>query len=94
MISFLSGIWKYIVAGLSAVIAILGAALLVISGQRDRAKEAAQDAKDGLKAVSAARETEQSTQDAQAEAREQSAEVQREHEDRPADTRPDGDFRR
>jgi len=79
---------------MAGIIAILGAALLFTSGQRDRAKEAAQDAKDGLRAVKETQSKERDIQDAQAEAREQSAEVQREHESRPADIRPTGTFRR
>lgn len=90
----LSKIWQYLAAGLAALSAILGAALLYTGNQRDRAKEAAQDAKDGLKAVKSTQSKERDIEQSRADAREQSAEVQREHESRPADTRPDGDFRR
>jgi len=90
----MSGIWAKAVGVLVMIIGMMGAALLLVSGQKDRAKEAARRAKAEAQSKSAVIDAERAIDTARAQAREQSAEVQREAENRPADKRPDGDFRR
>lgn len=91
---FLSSVWKYVAGALAAVSAILGALLLYTGNQRDRAKDALKVAKAQVKSTEQAREVEQNITKSVVEAQTKSAEVQREHESRPADTRPTGIFRR
>lgn len=89
-----STIWAKLSGALVMIIGLLGAALLYTSGQRDRAKEAASRAKAEAKSKSAVLEVERAIDDARAQVREQSAEKQREADQRPAGTRPTGSFRR
>lgn len=89
-----SNLWAKAIGFLVMIIGLLGAALLYTSGQRDRAKEAASRAKAEAKSKSAVLEAERSIDKARTMAREQSNEVQREAEERPAGTRPSGHFRR
>ncbi|UTD55944.1 hypothetical protein [Halomonas sp. MS1] len=89
-----SNLWAKIAGFLAMVIGLLGAALLYTSGQRDRAKEAASRAKAEAKSKSAVLEAERAIDDARAQVREKSNEVQREADQRPANDRPTGHFRR
>lgn len=79
---------------IAAAFALLGAALLYVSGQRDRAREATEVAKANTRSVEAVRDVEQRIDNAKAESRKQANEVQREQESRPATERPTGSFRR
>jgi len=90
----MSGIWAKAVGVLVMIIGMMGAALLLVSGQKDRAKEAARRARAEAKSKSAVIDAERAIDTARAQAREKSQGVQREAENRPADKRPDGDFRR
>jgi len=90
----MGGIWAKAVGVLVMVIGLMGAALLFVSGQRDRAKEAASRARAEAQSKSAMIDAERAIETARAQAREKSQGVQREAENRPADKRPDGDFRR
>ncbi|QPI62423.1 hypothetical protein [Vreelandella venusta] len=89
-----SNLWAKIAGFLAMVIGLLGAALLYTSGQRDRAKEAASRAKAEAKSKSAVLEAERAIDDARAQVREKSNEVQREADNRPSTERPAGSFRR
>lgn len=86
----LSRLWGWVAAGFS----ILLAALLFVSGQRDKAKRKAKTAKKQASAERTARDVEKKANAAQAAAREESNEVQRHDDDRPSSKRPSGDFRR
>lgn len=86
----MSKLWGWVVAAFG----LLGAALLHVAGQRDRAKEAAARAKAEAKSREAVREAERAIDKARAEARTRSSEVQRESDSRPDDDRPTGHFRR
>jgi hypothetical protein len=90
----MGGIWAKAVGALLMIIGLMGAALLFVSGQRDRAKEATSRAKAEAQSKSAVMDAERAIDTARAQAREQSAEVQREAENRPADKRPTDSFRR
>ncbi|MBZ5486918.1 hypothetical protein HW452_05200 [Halomonas aquamarina] len=90
----ISNVWAKIVGFLSLVAALLGAALLFVAGQRDRAREAANLAKAEARSKSAVLDAERAIDKARAEAREHSQEVQREADKRPAAERPTGSFRR
>lgn len=89
-----STIWSKVAGTLIMIIGLLGAALLFVGGQRDRAKDAASRAKAEAKSKSAVLETERSIDNARALAREQSSEVQREADQRPKSQRPSGTLRR
>lgn len=89
-----SNLWAKIAGFLAMIIGLLGAALLYAGGQRDRAKEAASRAKAEAKSKSAVLEAERSIDNARAQARQKSSEVQRESDGRPATERPTGHFRR
>lgn len=86
----MSRLWGWIAAG----IAILAAALLYMTGQRDKAREQAKQARVSLQASEASREVDAAARKAQEQARTESAEVQREADDRPDDRRPTGHLRR
>ena len=90
----MGGLWAKAVGALLMIVGLMGAALLLVSGQKDRAKEAARRAKAEAQSKSAVIDAERAIDTARAQAREQSAEVQNKAENRPADKRPDGDFRR
>jgi hypothetical protein len=90
----MGGIWAKVVGALVMIIGLMGAALLLLSGQKNRAKEAASRAKAEAKSKSAVMDAERAIDTARAQAREQSAAVKREAEIRPADKRPTGTFRR
>ncbi len=90
----LSSIWAKIAGFLALVAGLLGAALLYTGGQRDRAREAATRAKAEAQSKSAVLDVERAIDKARANAREQSQEVQREADKRPATERPTGSFRR
>lgn len=81
-------------AWVAAAFGLMGAALLYVSGQRDRAREAASRAKAEAKSKSAIIDVERAIDAARAQARKQSTETQREAEERPAAERPTGNFRR
>ncbi len=89
-----SNIWAKVTGFLLMIIGLLGAALLYTGGQRDRAKEAASRAKAEAKSKSAVLEAERAIDHARAQARQKSAETQREADQRPAGTRPTGTLRR
>lgn len=81
----MSRLWGWVAAAFAA----LGAALLFVSGQRDRAREAAEVAKAKTHSIEAAREVEHRIDNARAEARMQAQEVEREQmEHQAAGTRP------
>jgi hypothetical protein len=90
----MGGIWAKVVGALVMIIGLMGAALLLVGGQKDRAREAASRARAEAKSKSAVMDVERAIDTARAQAREQSAEVQNEAENRPADKRPTGSFRR
>ena len=90
----MGGIWAKAVGVLVMVIGLMGAALLLVSGQRDRAKEAASRARAEAQSKSAVIDAERAIETARAQAREKSQGAQREAENRPADKRPTGSFRR
>lgn len=90
----MSNLWAKITGFLVMIIGLLGAALLYTSGQRDRAKEAVSRAKAEAKSKSAVLEAERAIDYARAQARQKSTETQREADQRPAGTRPNGSFRR
>lgn len=89
-----SNIWAKVTGFLLMIIGLLGAALLYTGGQRDRAKEAASRAKAEARSKSAVLEAERAIDDARAQVREKSNEVQREADNRPTGTRPTGTLRR
>lgn len=86
----ISRLWGWIAAGFSLMLA----ALLFVAGQRDKAKRKAKTAKRQASAERSVRDVEQRANAAQAAAREESNEVQRNDDDRPSNKRPTGDFRR
>lgn len=88
-----STIWSKVAGALVMIVGLLGAALLFVGGQRDRAKEAASRAKAEAKSKTAVLEAERSIERARTQARTQSAEKQREADKRTAGTRPSGTFR-
>ncbi|MGO3277569.1 hypothetical protein, partial [Halomonas sp.] len=88
-----STIWSKVAGALVMIVGLLGAALLFVGGQRDRAKEAANRAKAEAQSKSAVLEVERAIDDARAQVREKSAEKQREADKRTAGTRPSGTFR-
>lgn len=83
-------IWGWVVAGFG----LLGAALLFVAGQRNRARESAARAKAEAKGREIVQEVEREIDKAKAQAREKSQEVQREADERPEGERPKGYFRR
>ena len=90
----MGGLWAKVVVAMAMIIGMMGAALLYVGGQKDRAREAASRARAEAKSKSAVMDVERAIDTARAQAREQSAEVQNEAEKRPADKRPTGTFRR
>ncbi|MGM0783885.1 MAG: hypothetical protein ACQEUM_07220 [Pseudomonadota bacterium] len=86
----MSRLWGWI----AAAFAVMAAALLYMTGQRDKAKEQAKQARVSLQASEAARDVDAAARKAQTQAREKTAEVQREDDDRPDDKRPSGNLRR
>ena len=86
----LSRLWGWVVAAF----AILGAALLYMVGQRNKARETAKRARVAVQTSEANREVDHAARKAQEAAREKSAEVQREADDRDSGTRPSGNLRR
>lgn len=88
-----STIWSKVAGALVMIVGLLGAALLFVGGQRDRAKEAANRAKAEAQSKSAVLEVERAIDDARAQVREKSAEKQREADNRPDGKRPSGNFR-
>lgn len=86
----MSRLWAWLVAALG----ILSAALLLMIGQRDRAREQAKAARVALQSSEIGREVDATARKAQQQARQETAEVQREADDRPDDRRPDGHLRR
>lgn len=83
-------LWGWIVAAFG----LMGAALLYVAGQRNRAKEAVARAEAEIKSRKAVQEAEHAIDQARTQARKQSAETQREAEERPTHKRPSGHFRR
>ena len=83
-------IWGWVVAAFG----MLGAALLYVAGQRNRAREAAARAKAEAKGREIVQEVERAIDRARTQARERTAEEQRNANDRPSGTRPSGHFRR
>ncbi|MDW0357707.1 hypothetical protein Q8G38_00085 [Halomonas venusta] len=89
-----SAVWSKVAGVLIMTIGLLGAALLFVGGQRERAKEAASRAKAEAASKSAVLEIERAIDNAKAQAREQSNEVKREADERPKSQRPTGSLRR
>lgn len=74
---------------IAAAFAVLGAALLYVAGQRDRAREATEVAKAKTQSVEKARKVEQRITEAKTRARTQAQEVEREQmEHQASGTRP------
>ena len=83
-------LWGWIVAAF----AILGAALLYMTGQRNKARETAKRARVAVQTSEANRHADHAARKAQEAARAQSKEVQREADERDSGTRPSGTLRR
>ena len=83
-------LWGWIVAAF----AILGAALLYMVGQRNKAREAAKRARVAVQTSEANRQADHAARKAQEAARAQSKEVQSEADERDSGTRPSGHLRR
>lgn len=92
--AILSTIKSYVVAGAAAIGAILLAALYVVKGQRDDARESAQKAKASMQVSEKTRKVEECINEAAQAAREESRATEQENEERPSDRRPGGSFRR
>ena len=90
----MSSLWAKLSGALVMIVGLLGAALLFVSGQRDRAKEATSRAKAEAQSKSAVLDAERAIDTARANARTESNEVQREADQRPTATRPSGTLRR
>lgn len=86
----MSRLWPWLIAGLGFLVA----ALLLVTGQRDKAREQLKSTRVALQSSEASREVDATARKAQQQAREESAEVQREADERPDDRRPDGHLRR
>lgn len=85
----LNRLWGWI----AAAFAVMGAALIYIGGQRDRAREARDVAKGKARSQSEARRVERNIDEARAKARQNTADTINEHQARPDDERPSGSFR-
>ena len=83
-------LWGWIVAAF----AILGAALLHMTGQRNKARDAAKRARVAVQTSEANRQADHAARKAQEAARAKSEEVQNEADERDSGTRPSGDLRR
>ena len=81
-------------AWLAACVGLLLAALMLVIGQRDRAREKAKQARVNLQSLEASRAVDATARKAQESARAQSKETQREADKRDSGTRPDGNLRR
>ena len=86
----MSRLWPWLIAALG----FLTAALLLVTGQRDRAKEQAKAARVALQTSEASRDVDAAARKAQQQSRDKAQEVQREADERPDDRRPDGNLRR
>lgn len=86
----MSRLWGWVVAAFT----FLGAALLLVIGQRNKAREQVKRARVAAKTSEANREADAAARRAQEAARAQSAGVQREADDRDSGTRPSGELRR
>lgn len=86
----MSRLWGWVAAGFGFMVA----ALLLVAGQRDKARAKAKQARVDLQASQANREADTVARQAQEKARQEAAEVQREADDRPDDQRPTGPLRR
>ncbi len=82
--------FEIITGAFALLIAIAG----VLLKQRNSARQKAQTAERKAKQVAAVREKEREIDQARAEARKESQEVQREADNRPSTERPTGSFRR
>jgi len=79
---------------LGAAGSLLLALLLFVIGQRDRARAKVKEVRVQSATMEANREVDAAVERERAAARQNTEETRREHEDRPADRRPDGVFRR
>lgn len=86
----MSRLWGWVVAAFT----FLGAALLLVIGQRNKAREQVKRARVAAKTSEANREADAAARRAQEAARAQSAGVQREADERDSGTRPSGTLRR
>lgn len=86
----MSRLWGWVVAAF----AVLGAALLYMAGQRNKARETAKRARVAVKTSEANRDADHAARKAQEAARAESKEVQHEADERPSSKRPDGNLRR
>jgi hypothetical protein len=85
-----SRLWGWVVAAFT----FLGAALLLVIGQRNKARETAKRARVAFQTSEANREADAVARRAQESARARASEVQREADDRDSGTRPSGELRR
>lgn len=83
-------LWGWVLAAFG----FLASVILFVAGQRDRAKEAAERAKAEAAGKDAVLRVERLMDEQRAAARAKSDQVEREHEERPDDKRPGGNFRR
>lgn len=90
----LNSLKSYLISAGAVLFAILTAFAAVMKGQRDEAKEKVEDAKRTIKVQKATRNKEQSVEKVRTEARQETEEVKKAHEQRPKGERPAGSFRR
>ena len=83
-------LWPWVVAAFGFLLA----GLLLVIGQRDKARAKVKQTQVDLQITQAAREVDTAARKAQEQSRQQSAEVQREDDNRPDDRRPSGTLRR
>ena len=86
----MSRLWAWLAVG----VGLLLAALMLVIGQRDRAREKAKQARVNLQSSEASRAVDATARKAQEAARAQSKETQREADKRDSGTRPSGNLRR
>ena len=86
----MSRLWGWVVASFT----LLGAALLLVIGQRNKARETAKRARVAVQTSEANRDADHAARKAQESARQQSEGVQREADERDSSTRPGGTLRR
>ena len=86
----MSRLWSIVLAGLGLLIV----GLLLVAGQRDRAREQLKSVQVALQSSEASREVDAAARKVQQQARDSAQEVQREADERPDDRRPSGHLRR
>ncbi len=88
-----SSIWAKITGALVMIIGLLGAAPLYAIGQRDKARAKTKQVTTKYRVSEATRDAERALDNARAQSRTKSAEVQREAQERPVSERPTGTLR-